>query len=232
MPRSIAYDVAAFALALLTGCAAPVVQQGAPAPGHPTGSAPASRPAAAPDDAAGAPVLVRLLVLDTHAADPKRLPDDRSFLAGASAVLAEVAGCRAQTRSRAHWVEIEWHVDDAGEILETVAHPVFIPPEGQPRAIDDATLRCIERRAAAPPFTAAKGRPTARVFALVGFELPALADGAPARDLPFYPEPDGYCRLHDECPEHKHCEQPPRVHCPRAGEVDPAAPVPEGAADP
>ncbi len=233
MLRSIRPDLRAVAFALLTACAAPTAQRAAPASARAPESTPRGPredpPAAKPGAVVGTPELVRLLILDTNLRAPSQLPDDRSLLWGASAVLPAVAACREESGLRVHWVELEWHVDDAGKIRKTLAHPVFERPKGEPQEIDDATLRCIEQRAAAPPFTAAKGRPVARVFALIGFELPDLAGAATARDVAFHPELDGHCRLSEDCPANKHCEQPPLVPCPRAAQMNPATPAPIGA---
>lgn len=223
MHGPLARSLQVLALLVLGACASPAADPRAPAPRTPPPPV-ETAPGVLPGDAAGEAVVARLVVLDGNERAPKHLADDRSLLAGARAVLGAVARCRTETRSRAHWVEIEWQVDAAGRVLKTVAHPVFIPPEGQPRAIEDATLRCIEQRAAAPPFTGATGAATARAFALIGFDLPEPASGEAVEEVPFVPELDGHCRLQEDCPADKHCEAPPRVPCPRARAANPRAP--------
>lgn len=163
------------------------------------------------------PALVEVTVLDTNERAPKRLPIDPAFVRGASGVLRELARCRAKAGSKGHWVHLEWRVDEAGKATKVVAHQVHVPPAPQPRPLADEALRCMEASAASPAFVGAKVGAVARVFALVGFDLPEGETGA--RTLGhgdgFYPEEDGGCRLEYTCPADKRCAEPPRVRCPR-----------------
>ncbi len=221
MTRTILWASALVALVATGGCGAPSSEPRGPhvEPPPPAPAQSASAGAALPKPAPGTvvePVLVRLIALDTNEKAPTRLPDARAFQPGVRAVLGDVARCRARTSSRAHWVEVEWRVDDAGKVDRVVAHPLFVMPEGKPPAIEDVTLRCIEESARNPPFSAAKGRAKARVFALVGFGLVEAHQAAPlAPGEEFYPSVDGHCRLSYECPEAKRCDEPPSVRCPR-----------------
>jgi hypothetical protein len=159
-------------------------------------------------------------VLDTNERAPKRLPTDPAFVRGASAVLRELAGCRAKAGSKGHWVRLEWRVDPAGRATKVVAHQVHVPPADRPRPLSDEARSCMEAAAGTPVFAGAKVGVEARVFALVGFELPDDRGAALLRSGErFTPLLEGQCQLDDVCPPEKVCEEPPRVRCPRALEA-------------
>lgn len=211
------------AIALVAACggSAPATQAPLASSAAPVASASTAPPARAEDPPPKdlpLPALVEVTVLDTNERAPRRLPIDPAFVRGASAVLRELARCRAKAGSKGHWVNLEWRVDEAGKATKVVAHQVHVPPADQPRPLADDALRCMEASAGTPAFVGAKVGAPLRVFALVGFELPEgesgeMALGAGDR---FYPEMDGRCRLDATCPPTKRCEEPPRVRCPRA----------------
>ena len=158
-------------------------------------------------------VLSRFEALDTDAKAPQALADDDALLRGTFAVLPEIARCRTLTRSRAHWVQLEWRVDAAGAVERVLVLPVFIPAPGAAPALAEATLQCIEKRALRARFEGRAIGAPARVRALVGFELVDVVDGAPPD---FTPEEDGRCREPAfECKPRKMCSAPEVVPCPR-----------------
>lgn len=170
---------------------------------------------------------MRLNVQDTNLTKPGAIPDERLMLGGARRLLPGVAKCWASTASTAHWVEVEWRVDDLGAALDVKADPVFQPPAERPPVISAGTLDCVAAAARAIRFTASPGRKSARVIALYGVDLPELA-GQPSAKIPFYPNQDGTCSEAEDCPANKQCMEPPPVACPREAGVAPQ-PAPEDA---